>query len=198
MSKSSKYKTSQFTFVGQLSKIKLEGKKIKYLKLVTSDRKYWIKINKQVRKNLDRNLVVGCYVEITGTQKQCLKTGKSKFKAQGVKIIVHPSEAKVAKVKQKQVSLASIFDRQKKSAAKVLVCQKSNCWKRGGKELCQQLETAFSDRGLEDLIQIKKTGCLKKCKKAPNLVMMPDRAVYSKVKPKQINDLVEKHLTVSI
>ena len=196
MTKSSKYKTSQFTFVGRLSKIKLKGGKIKYLKLVTGDRKYWIKINKQVRKNLDRDLAVGCPLEITGKQKQRLKTGKSKFKADGVKIIAHASESKVAHLKQKQVSLAPIGARKKKSAAKVLVCQKSNCWKRGGKEICEQLETAFCDRGLDNLIQIKKTGCLKKCKKAPNLVMMPDKTAYSNVKPKQIPDLVEKHLIV--
>lgn len=198
MSKSSKYKTSRFTFVGQLSKIKLKGSKIKYLKLVTSDSKYWIKVNKKVRKNLDSNLIVGCYVEIKGKQRQHLKTDKSEFKAQSVKIVVHPSEAKVTKVEHKQVAPTPTGDRSKKSTAKVLVCQKSKCWKRGGKEICQQLETAFSDRGFEDLIQIKKTGCLKKCKKAPNLVMMPDKIAYSQVKPKQIKDLVEKHLTVSL
>lgn len=198
MTKSSKYKTFQFTFVGQLSKIKLKGNKIKYLKLATCDRQYWIKVSQKVRKNLDRDLSTGCLLEITGKQKQRLKTGKSKFKAECVKIITPASESKIAHLKQKQVSLTPIFDRQKKSTAKVLVCQKSNCWKRGGKEICQQLEAAFSDRGLDNLIQIKKTGCLKKCKKAPNLVMMPDKIAYSKVKPKQIPNLVEKHLIVSI
>ncbi len=196
MTKTAKYKTSQFTFSGKLSKIKLKDDKIKYLKVVTGDRPYWIKVSKQIRDRLDRNLVVGCHVEITGKEKQRLKTGKSKFKAEEVKIAAHRAEAKLAHLKQKSVSLTPIFDRTKKSTAKVLVCQKSNCWKRGGKEICQQLETAFCDRGLDNLVQIKKTGCLKKCKKAPNVVMMPDKTAYSNVNPKHIPNLLEKHLLV--
>ena len=196
MAKFSKYKTSNFTLVGKLSKIKLKSGKIKYLKLIADDRKLWIKISKQVRNSLERQLHSGDILEIAGEKKQRIKTGKSKFKAYNVKLIAQPAPSKIAHLKQKQVSLAPIFDRQKKSPAKVLVCQKSNCWKRGGKEICQQLETAFGDRGLESLIQIKKTGCLKKCKKAPNLVMMPDKATYSKVKPQEIPNLIEKHLIV--
>jgi NADH:ubiquinone oxidoreductase subunit E len=194
MSKSTKYKSSRFDLKGELSQIKLKDDKIKYIQLVSSDRSYWIKLSKQVR--LDRPLAVGCHLEITGREKQRLKTGKSKFKAEAIKIIAHPSEAKLTHLKQKTVSLAPVFDRSKKSPAKVLICQKSNCWKRGGKEICQQLETAFCDRGLDNLVQIKKTGCLKKCSKAPNVVMMPDKTAYSNVKPKQIPDLVEKHLLI--
>ena len=196
MTKSSKYKTFDFTLVGKLSKIKLKSGKIKYLKLIVDDRKLWIKISKQVRNKLDRQFCSGDILEIAGEQKQRIKTGKSKFEAHSVKLIAQPATSKIAHIKQKQVSLAPIFSRQKKSPAKVLVCQKSNCWKRGGKEICQQLETAFGDRGLDNLIQIKKTGCLKKCKKAPNLVMMPDKASYSQVKAQEIPNLIEKHLIV--
>ncbi|MGF1542397.1 MAG: (2Fe-2S) ferredoxin domain-containing protein [Pleurocapsa sp.] len=196
MTKISQDKISQFTLRGKLSKIKLKGGKVKYLKLTDGDRLDWIKVSKAARKNLDRDLVVGCHLEITGREKQHFQTGKSKFKAEIIKIIAHPSEIKLTHLKQKPVSLAPIFERTKQSTAKVLVCQKSNCWKRGGKEICQQLETEFGDRGLDNLVQIKKTGCLKKCSKAPNVVMMPDKTAYSNVKPKQIPNLVEKHLLV--
>ena len=79
----------------------------------------------------------------------------------------------------------------------MLVCQKSNCWKKGGKEVYAELETALSDRHLDGVIPVKKTGCLGKCKKAPNLVMLPDKARYTQVKPKQIPNLVAKHLLSS-
>jgi NADH:ubiquinone oxidoreductase subunit E len=194
MSKSTKYKTSRFNLKGELNQIEFKNNQIKYLLLVSSDRSYWIKLSKQIK--LDRSLTVGCHLEITGREKQRLETGKSKFKAEKIEIIAHPSEAKLTHLKQKTVSLAPIFNRTQKSNAKVLVCQKSNCWKRGGKEICQQLETAFCDRGLDNLVQIKKTGCLKKCSKAPNVVMMPDKTAYSNVKPKQIPHLVEKHLLI--
>lgn len=97
-------------------------------------------------------------------------------------------------VKTKTVSLLPVLDSKTKSKAKVLVCQKSNCWKKGGKKVCQELESILSDRGLTKEIPIQKTGCLKQCKKAPALVMMPDKARYNQVKPQQVEKMVEKHL----
>ena len=61
-----------------------------------------------------------------------------------------------------------------------MVCQKSDCMKRGGKAVCQALEAALSDRGLEDQVTIKGTGCMKNCKAGPNLVM-PDKTRYSRI-----------------
>ena len=81
-----------------------------------------------------------------------------------------------------------------KSKAKVLFCQKSTCWKKGGKAACKALKAELKNRGLAERVEIKTTGCLKKCGKAPNVVMMPDKARYSKVKPKQVTKLIDKHL----
>jgi NADH:ubiquinone oxidoreductase subunit E len=81
-----------------------------------------------------------------------------------------------------------------KPKAKVLVCQKSNCWQRGGKEVCQQLNKICSAYNFDGSIDIKTTGCLGKCGQAPNIVMLPDKTRHSKIKPKQIPALIEKHL----
>lgn len=181
-----------FNFSGKLSKISYKKKKIKYIKLATGRGKYWIKVPKNLREKI-ANLSRGSQLEVSGRAKQHPITGKTKYKAQTVVLIPQETQ-QTATPKTKTVSLLPVLDRKTKSKAKVLLCQKSNCWKKGGAKVYQELESILNDRGLSKEIPIKKTGCLKQCKKAPALVMMPDKARYSKVKPKQVSKLVEKHL----
>ena len=179
-----------FSFQGKLTKISVKKKKIKYIKLATNDGKYWIKIPKKLRTEI-ASLSEGSQLEVAGQSKQNTKKGKVRYKA---KTVVLTPQSILTPIKTKTVSLLPVFDSKTKSKAKVLICQKSNCWKKGGKQVCEEIESVLSDRGLSKEIPIKKTGCLKQCKKAPALVMMPDKARYSKVKPKQVTNLVEKHL----
>ncbi len=181
-----------FHFSGKLTKISYQKKKLKHIKLVTEQGKYWIKVPKKLRKKI-ASLNKGCQLEISGISKQDDKTGKTKYKAQTIVLIPQDPNQPV-QPKTKTVSLLPVFDSQLKSKAKVLICQKSNCWKRGGKKVYQELENILGDRGLIEQLEIKKTGCLKQCKKAPALVMMPDKARCNRVKPKQVEELVEKHL----
>ena len=183
---------SSFNLSGKLSKIKLEKHKIKYIKLATEQNKVWIKVSKKLRKQISQ-LPLECQLEVTGKLKQYPKTGKVKYKAQAITLVPQNLEQS-AKIKTKQVSLLPVFDTKTKSKAKVLICQKSNCWKKGGQQVYEKLESVLSDRNLSEQISIRKTGCLKKCKKAPNLVMLPDKAHYTKAKPQQVADLVDKHL----
>ena len=191
MSKADKIVTS-FNFQGKLTKISYKKKKIKYIKLVTDNGKYWIKVPKKLKIKID-TLSKGSQLEVAGKAKQDSKKGKIKYQAKTVVLTPRTTES-APEVKTKTVSLLPVFDSKTKSKAKVLICQKSNCWKKGGKQVCEEIESVLSDRGLSKEIPIKKTGCLKQCKKAPALVMMPDKARYSKVKPKQVSNLVKKHL----
>ncbi len=183
---------SSFNLNGKLSKIKLKKHKIKYIKLATEQDKVWIKVSKKLRKQISQ-LPLESKLEVAGKLKQYPKTGKVKYKAQTITLVPQNLEQS-AKIKTKQVSLLPVFDTKTKSKAKVLICQKSNCWKKGGQQVYKKLESVLSDRNLSEQISIRKTGCLKKCKKAPNLVMLPDKAHYTKVKPQQVADLVDKHL----
>ena len=78
--------------------------------------------------------------------------------------------------------------------AKVLVCQNSTCWKKGGKAICELLKAQLQSQGMTDRVEIKTTGCLKQCKQAPNLVILPRGNRYSKVHPKQVFEIITKHL----
>ncbi len=181
-----------FELSGNLTKIYLQKKKIKYIKLNTEQGKYWIKIPKKLRKKI-ASLTKGCQLEVNGTLKKYSKTGKVKYQAQTV-VLIPQQDLSATTAKTKTVSLLPVFDSKIKSKAKVLICQKSNCWKKGGEKVYAQLKSILSDRGLSDEIPLKKTGCLNQCKKAPALVMMPDKARYNKVQPQQVAKLVDKHL----
>ncbi|MEM7592840.1 MAG: (2Fe-2S) ferredoxin domain-containing protein [Cyanobacteria bacterium P01_A01_bin.83] len=182
---------SSFHLSGKLTKVDYQKKKLKYLKLVTKQGKYWIKVPKKLREQVS-GLPRGCQLEISGKSKKNKQKGKIQYEAKTVVLL--SQKTSTPPVKSKTVSLLPIFDSKLKSKAKVLICQKSNCWKKGGKTVCQELESILGDRGLIGEIPIKKTGCLKQCKKAPALVMMPDKARCNRVKPKQVANLVDKHL----
>ena len=63
---------------------------------------------------------------------------------------------------------------------------------RGGKAVCRALEAALSHRGLQDQVMIKGTGCMKKCKAGPNIVM-PDKTRYSRIPSTQVPAIMDKH-----
>lgn len=184
---------SPFSFSGELAKTYIKKDKVHYLKLATNQGEYWIKVAKKIRKDL-LSLYIGSQIEVVGTFKQHPKTGEVKYKAQTVILIAQSEENRYNETRAESVSLLPVVETETKSQAKILICQKSNCWKKGGKRVCEELESILSDRGIDQEISIKKTGCLKKCKQAPTLVMMPDKARYVKVKPKQVADLIDKHL----
>ena len=80
---------------------------------------------------------------------------------------------------------------------KILICNKSDCAKRGGKKLYGVLEKTISNLGLEKHVTIQKTGCQKRCGNAPNMILMPGRSKHSKPNPKNIAGLLEEHYITS-
>lgn len=74
---------------------------------------------------------------------------------------------------------------------KILVCQKSGCLQQGGEGLCQALEQALCDRGLQNRVTIERTGCLKRCSSGPNLVSLLGKQFYSHIQPDAIAALLE-------
>ncbi|MFN5303279.1 MAG: (2Fe-2S) ferredoxin domain-containing protein [Pseudanabaena sp.] len=82
--------------------------------------------------------------------------------------------------------------KKKNDLACILICQKSDCWQSGGKEIYQRLEEELRDRGLSNRVQIQKTGCQKRCKQATNLVIMPNKA-HRYVKSSQVESLLNRY-----
>ncbi len=177
---------SHFRLVGQLESLVIKkGYKVKYLRAKVEEKEYWLKIPKELRPEIDINLNPGTWLEVTGNREFKKKKGFFELEASKVKLLPNPDIPCAVVVPEPEST----------SVGKILVCQKSSCWKRGGQSVCQLLEQQLEERGLGDRVKVKLTGCLKQCKKGPNLVIMPHKARYGQVKPREVEELLTKHFT---
>jgi NADH:ubiquinone oxidoreductase subunit E len=175
---------TEFCFEGRfLDFVIKDGYKLKGLVLWTSEGECYIKLAKHLRSAFDLRLPKGTWLQVVGTKQYNAKKDQVTLVAERVMAASADMgtvvEQNLAKTKPDKVQT-------------ILVCQKSDCMKRGGKALCQALESELTNHGLENSVAIKGTGCMKNCKAGPNLVM-PDKTRYSKVKAEQVADLIDKH-----
>lgn len=154
----------------------------KCLRLLTADGEHVVKLAKEVRFSLDQAIVPGAWIQVLGKKKLSHKPEQTTFKAYRVSL------ATPGKLEE----TPSVTVPRPTASAKILVCQKSDCMKRGGKAVCHALEAALSDRELSD-VKIQGTGCMKHCKAGPNIVFMPDKTRYSRVSAEDIGALVDEH-----
>ncbi|AFZ17189.1 (2Fe-2S) ferredoxin domain-containing protein [Allocoleopsis franciscana] len=173
---------SEFRIEGQfLGFASDEFGKLKYLRVAIETGEFHIKVPKESRAFFMRILRPSDQILVIGTKKLDKHTGQFKLKAEQVNKLTLDSQEMIP---QQQV----LHTRPK---AKILMCQKSGCIKRGGKRLCQELEATLCDRGLQDRVKIERTGCLKRCSQAPNLVLMPGKTRLSGMHPEAIATLIE-------
>ncbi|MDZ7956765.1 MAG: (2Fe-2S) ferredoxin domain-containing protein [Aulosira sp. DedQUE10] len=194
MSESHTTEVSNFCLEGRfLDFVIKDGYKLKGLLIGTAEGESYVKLAKHLQFAFDLRLPRGTWLQIVGKKKHELKSGKIILKAERV-IAAHPEISKIHSITPAAAtpSINTTKEKSPKTKSTILVCQKSDCMKRGGKGLCQALEAALSDRGLEDQVTIKGTGCMKNCKAGPNLVM-PDKTRYSRIQAGQVPALMDKH-----
>jgi (2Fe-2S) ferredoxin len=183
---------SEFCLEGRLLDFVIkDGYKLKGLLLGTSEGECYVKLAKHLRGAFDLRLARGTWLQAVGTKKRDRKTGEVKLKAERV-MAARPEKGRVETITPVASPPAT-----KKPKATILVCQKSDCMKRGGKAVCQALEATLSDRGLEDQVTIKGTGCMKNCKAGPNLVM-PDKTRYTRIQAAQVPAIIDKHISLKL
>lgn len=173
-------KVASFSIEGRFLGFEEENSKPKKLIVATSQGECTIKLAKSLRYNFQLRLIPGDWLQISGEKQFDSKTCKLKLKADQI----------IPSTVNQETILPAPVD---KGKASILVCQKSSCMKRGGKEACQAMQTALKIRGLSEQVTIKGTGCLKDCKAGPNIVMMPDKKRYTKVQAAQVPALIDKH-----
>lgn len=186
---------SEFSLEGKILSLIIEdGYKLKYLQ-ISCDRgvEFLVKLCKELRASLSLVLTPGLRVQIAGEKEHNLKNGKIKLKAYSLKLCGSNNQGlqQLDRPKPPQTPKAAT-----KTKAKILICQKSDCQKRGGTAICKALEDALNSRGLAEQVTVQGTGCLKQCKAGPNIVVMPDKTRYSRIKPAQIPAILDKHFTV--
>ncbi len=187
MSKTEKQIT-EFNLQGQVIQVFFDGSRPKYLQLMTTSGLHLIKLSKESRSTFERLLIPGQQVQVSGIKKYDPKKGKVKLKADQVMAFSPEEQPSVL-----PCSTTSVVKKSKNSKAQILICQKSDCRKKGGGQVYSILETTLKEQGLEEKVTIKKTGCLKRCKVGPNVVVMPDKARYSQVHVQEVPEIIAKH-----
>jgi (2Fe-2S) ferredoxin len=199
MGKRDRIQVSDFSYEGRfLSFIALDGYKLKYIRLSTSDGDRTIKIPKEQRLELYRSLKPGDLVRCAGEQKLNIETGDRKLKAYTIdKTVPQVSHLSMQALGRSEViHLHSdrgdrhVQKQHAKPLVNVLVCQKSDCAKRGSGEVCAALVGALELEDLAGYVKVKSTGCLKHCKSGPYLVVMPDKSHFSHVKVSNVPDII--------
>ena len=184
---------SEFTLKGSIQNVWMKEGKAKYITVLSHSSLFWVKLSKEVRSAAEATLTPGADVEVRGRKKQDKKTGIIKLKADRI-TSVNSSSDSISPITQP--AARTVESSQK--PAKILVCQKSDCRRRGSDGICSLLAKELEERGLQDQVTIQKTGCLKQCKAGPNVVMLPDKTRYSNVEPEEIPTLIEQHFNQKV
>lgn len=184
---------SEFTLNGSIQNVWMKEGKPKYITVLSHSSLFWIKLSKQLRSGAEATLTPGADVQVRGRKKQDNKTGIIKLKADNI-ALNHASLDSIPPLTQPAVK--TVESSQK--PAKILVCQKSDCRRRGSDGICSLLAKELEERGLQEQVTIQKTGCLKQCKAGPNVVMLPDKTRYSNVEPEEIPTLIDQHFNQKV
>lgn len=155
--------------------------KPKYLRLMTANGEGYIKLAKELRASVNETLSPGTWIQVWGEKKSNSKDGSIKLKAYKLSTGA-PEQTKTA-LPAKVVGSPS---------ATILVCQKGDCIKRGGKAVCHALEETLRERNLADRVTVRGTGCMKQCKAGPHIVFMPEKTRYSRISADDVAALIDK------
>ena len=150
-----------------------------------------VKLPKALRPSLSRTLTLGDWLEVSGYQK--LEDGEVEFKAEQISTLAQAVSQPAGQSAESAQPIPTIPGSSpgRRHQPEILVCQKSDCCKLGGNALMRELQAELHERGLTD-IQIKGTGCLKRCKSGPNLIM-PDRSRHSRIQANDVAALLDQH-----
>ena len=76
----------------------------------------------------------------------------------------------------------------------VLVCSGTACESNKGIEIFENLKAEAKSHGLENAVQIIKTGCFGFCERGPIVKVLPEDSFYVDVTPADAKDIIEEHV----
>lgn len=175
---------TNFTLSGRfLAYVLSKGCNVKGIRLATAQGEQYIKLAKCLRPVCSDILQPGTWIQVQGHQKINAKTGKIKLKAKAIMPAIPCSSHDSCPPVPKSIGVKG----------KIRICHKSSCRKRGSKQVLTALDSALRASGQDKEIQLQPMGCIGECKAGPNLVVLPDKARYAKVKPKNITRILRQH-----
>ena len=76
----------------------------------------------------------------------------------------------------------------------VLVCGGTGCTSSNSSKIIEEFEANLAEKGLQDEIKVVRTGCFGLCALGPIVIVYPEGAFYTLVKPEDVSEIVEEHL----
>ncbi|MBR1513057.1 MAG: NADH-quinone oxidoreductase subunit NuoF [Bacteroidales bacterium] len=76
----------------------------------------------------------------------------------------------------------------------VLCCGGTGCQASASAEIIKNFETILAEKGLQDEVQVVRTGCFGFCEKGPIVKIMPDNTFYTQVKPEDVEKIINEHI----
>ena len=76
----------------------------------------------------------------------------------------------------------------------VLCCGGTGCKASASDEIIATFERILKEKGLQDEVQVIRTGCFGFCEKGPIVKMLPDNTFYTQVKPEDVEKIVNEHI----
>jgi (2Fe-2S) ferredoxin len=188
----SKTRKSPFRLVGQLEGYELSKRgKVRYLRLTTAQGLQQLKLGQSSRLDLLRGVLnglvfQGAWLEILGQQKVYSDGTLKSLKVEALRALQDSSD-----FREPKTDPPNPLPRRSTLPAKILICQKSSCRKRGSMAVQRSLEKELCDRQLLDQVCVKATGCLNQCSKGPILFM--NKTPYRNVTVKNLGKILDQH-----
>jgi (2Fe-2S) ferredoxin len=161
------------------------GGELKYIQVQVGERIIPIKLAKELRETLGATLLKGDRLSILLQQQGSGGISKLKLKTDCVEKLKSGNESLVFESASSQ--------QENNPKGKILLCHKSSCVKRGGKQLYRALIETLNQLGLHERVKIELTSCQNQCKKAPSLILMPGKVKHAYVNPNDLSSLLEAH-----
>lgn len=193
------------TFLGFSGK---KPHKPKSIVLEVEQEQLTVKLPKELRTCLQRHLQIGCRVRCIGSSQVDFKAGAIKLQAYQVFAIADFSRTELSSVATDSATVSPLSkvsaiptqsqsdpqDAPRRTKHKtILVCRKSGCQNRGGRQMAVALEQALRQHRLHEHVEIKYTGCQKRCSKAPNLTIMPGKHHYDRLRANDLSAIIAEH-----
>lgn len=170
--------------------------KIKGLWLHAIEGELAIKLPKHLRPMLVRDLAPGTWVQVWASPAEGRWQGLNLMPWPETEV---PPALRVA-LAQPAPALAQGQDapptktaRTTREKACIQVCRKGKCFKQGGQRILQTLQAEVSANPDLQHVVVEGTGCMGACKQGPNVRVLPQKKMHSRVTPDRALSLLSHH-----
>ncbi len=143
-------------------------------------------LGKDLRRSLYRYLVPQDWIRVIGQQVLNRRSGQMEWQAAEISKL---SSSQVDELKRRAVlsdavatTNANTTKTNTTKPVRLLICQASDCRQRGSFTASKAIAQAITQADCSARIVVQSTGCMKRCKVGPNVVMLPG-GCHSQVTP---------------